>query len=41
MGTILFYTFVKFSTDTQSPDPRTQNSDANFSWYIFEETENL
>ena len=29
------------STDTQSPDSRTQNSDAFFSLFIFEETEKL
>ena len=27
------------STDSQTPDPHTQNSDAIFSWFIFEETE--
>ena len=29
------------STDAQSPDLRTQNSDAFFSLFIFEETEKL
>ena len=29
------------STVAQSPDPGTQNSDAFFSLFIFEETENL
>ena len=29
------------STDTQSPDPRTQNSVAIFCLFIFEETEKL
>ena len=29
------------STDAQSPAPRTQNSDAFFSLFIFEETEKL
>ena len=28
-------------TDAQSPDPITQNSEASFSLFIFEETETL